>query len=96
MTKIIVRQLIWQNWTVEHIKKHNVTIEEAETAVKSIIVNKRGYNGRYVLTGRSGTRILSVIVFRKKIGEYIVVTARDADKKERLKVYAKEKDRPNS
>ena len=96
MTRIIVKKLIWEVSTVEHIKKHAVKTLEAEIAVKNLIVHKKGYNGRYVLTGRSGTRILSVIVVRQREGEYLAITARDADKKERKKTYDKEKNRPNS
>lgn len=93
MTRIAVKNLIWNTWNKEHIKKHNVTLEEAETAAKNLIVHKRGYKGRYVLTGRTGTRILSIIVVREKAKKYLVVTARDADKNERRSVYAKEKNR---
>lgn len=91
MTKIIVKKLNWSEWTIEHIRKHTVTIKEIEEAAKNLITHKSGYKGRYVLTGRSGTRILSVIVIREKTGEYLVITARDADRKERKKVYEKEK-----
>lgn len=90
MTRIIVKQLIWEKWTKEHIKKHNVTLSEAEEAAKKQIAHRWGYKGRYILFGRSGLRILAVIVTRKAGGEYFLVTCRDADKGERRRVYEKE------
>ena len=91
MTRIVIKTLVWDDWNREHIKKHNITLEEVETAAKNQIVHKQGYRGRYVVTGRSGSRIVSVIVVREKAKRYLVVTARDADRNERRSVYAKEK-----
>ncbi len=96
MTRIAIEKLIWNEWSREHIKKHGVTSEETEVAAKNLIVHKRGYKGRYVVTGRTGTRILSLIVVREKAKNYLVITARDADKKEKRSVYAKEKNRQNT
>ena len=33
MTKIIVKQLVWDEWNLEHIKKHQVTKEEINELV---------------------------------------------------------------
>lgn len=93
MMRIRVKKLIWTQWNQEHIQKHNVTIVQVETAAKNLIAHKRGYTGRYIILGRVETRILAIIVVRERKGEYLVVTARDADKKERRRVYEKEKDR---
>lgn len=30
MTRIIIKQLVWDRYNLEHIKKHNVSQEEAE------------------------------------------------------------------
>lgn len=91
MTKIKVEKLVSDNWNIERIKKHNVVLGEVEQAVKNAVTHIHGYMGRYIVLGRSGTRILAVIVTRQKEKEYFLVTARDADKKERKKVYEKEK-----
>lgn len=93
MTRVVVKKLIWEQWNIEHIQKHNVSIQEAETAAKNLIAHKKGYKGRYIVIGRCKGRILSIIVVREKTGEYFVVTARDANKKERRRVYEKEKNR---
>lgn len=49
--------------------------------------------GRYAIFGRAGSRILTVIINRKGIGVYYPVTARDAAKKERQRVYKYEKEK---
>lgn len=91
MTRIKIKELVWDEYNVEHIKKHNVTVAQAEEVVKSFIVHKAGKKGRYIAIGRSGKRLISVIVNRKKTGVYYPVTARDAAKEERRRVYEKEK-----
>lgn len=91
MTRIIVKDLVWTEYNVEHIKKHGVSREEVIEAVKKITYHKKTYNKRYLIVGRTGKRIVSVVVHRKEKGIYYVVTARDAEKKERKRVYEKEK-----
>ena len=84
-------ELIWDGWNIKHIAKHNVTKLEVESALEYLVTYKRGYSNRLILIGRSGKRILSIIVAKDKTGLYYVVTARNADKKERRLVYEKEK-----
>jgi len=91
MTRIVVKKLIWDKHNIEHIKKHDVTAAEIESIAKNITVHKKAKQGRYLIIGRAGSRILSVIVSRKGIGIYYPVTARDSDKKERRFLYEKEK-----
>lgn len=91
MTNIKVKKLIWDKWGMEHIKKHNVAQEEAETITKGLIAHKAGKKGRYIAIGRSGSRLLSLVLSRKGPGKYYVVTARDSSKKERKEIYEKEK-----
>lgn len=91
MTKIKVKKLVWTEWTIEHIKKHNISVEEIIVAVKNLAYHKQTYNNRYLVIGRSGPRIISVVVRRKALTAYLVITARDANKKERRRLYEKEK-----
>lgn len=56
-----------------------------------MLYHKRTYKGRYLIVGRSGARLISIVLKRQKPGEYYVITARDASKAERRKVYEKEK-----
>lgn len=91
MTKIIVKELIWDEWNREHIKKHNVSVEEIEFVARNLITHHRVKQNRYLIIGRVGSRIVSVIVSRKELGIYYPVTARDSAKKERRMVYEKAK-----
>lgn len=91
MTRVKVRQLIWDEWNTKHIGKHNVSTREAEEAGKKIIYHKKAKYGRYLLIGRSGKRLLAIVINKKSRGRYYTITARDASKKERKRVYEKEK-----
>lgn len=89
MTRIVIKKLVWDAYNIEHIKKHNVTVDEAEEAVKNFVSHKKGERGRYIAIGRSGSRLISLIVRRESIGVYYLVTARDSSKKERKEIYEK-------
>lgn len=91
MTNVKVKHLIWDDTNRKHIEKHNVTVGEVEQAGKNQLVHQKGKKGRYLIIGRVGSRILTVIINRKGIGIYYPVTARDAAKKERKRIYEKEK-----
>lgn len=90
MTKIKIKTIIWNDWNREHIKKHNVSVEEAEEAGKNFKYHRRTKENRFLAVGRSGKRILTLIISRQGLATYYLVTARDADKKERKKLYDKE------
>lgn len=90
MTRIIIKELVWDEWNLKHISKHNVSKEEVEQA-RGIIYHRRTHGGKYLATGKSGNRLITIILRRKSLGKYYVVTARDASKKERKVVYEKEK-----
>lgn len=81
---------IWTEWNVNHIARHGVTREEVALVLddKYMLVRK-AHSGRHKLLGRSGARLLSVIVAEEEKG-YFVVTARDMSKIERT-IYRKEK-----
>lgn len=92
MTKIKITQLVWDSINVEHIKKkHTVTVAEVEDSIQQINAHKIGYAGRIFLIGRTGKRILAVLLKPQAQNKYYVVTARDADKKERKLLYENEK-----
>lgn len=91
MTRIKINKLVWDEYNVEHIKKHNVTQAEVEEVTRKIITHKKAKKGRYLIMARVGARILSVAINRKGVGIYYPVMARDSAKKERKLVYEKEK-----
>ncbi len=91
MTRIKIKILIWNDWNLEHFKKHAVTKNEIETAASNIVYHEKAAKSRFKAVGRSGSRILSLIVNRKEKTTYYVVTARDSSKKEKQKLYDKER-----
>jgi uncharacterized DUF497 family protein len=91
MTRVRVKELVWDKWNTGHIKKHDVTVSQVEEVAKNIIAHKRAKGGRYLIIGRVGSRILSVIITRERNNVYYPITARDAAKKERQRVYEKER-----
>ena len=93
MTRIIVPRVIWNEANSEHIKKHNVTKEEVSIGVRNAAYHTQTYKNRYLVVGRSNRRILSVVVKRHAPTAYLVVTARDASKKERRRLYEKEQNK---
>ena len=90
MTRIVIKKLIWDEYNIEHIKQHSVMKEEGEEVAKNLIAHKIGKKGRYIAIGRSGARLLSLVLNRKGPGAYYVVTARDSSRKERREIYEKE------
>jgi uncharacterized DUF497 family protein len=91
MTKIKIDQLIWDEFNSKHIKKHNVTKEEVQEAIQKVNAHRKGYAERIVIIGRAGKRILAILISPEGDKKYYVVTARDADKKERRLLYDNEK-----
>lgn len=91
MTRIVILKLIFDAYNREHIRKHNVSEIEVAEAGKNLVYHRRTYKDRYLAIGRSGSRIITLIIRNRGGNKYYVVTARDASKKERRKVYEKEK-----
>ena len=91
MTRIKVKEIIFDEWNIKHIKKHRVSAEEVIEAGTNVIYHKRTYKKRYLAVGRSGNRLISFVIKRKSTKRYYLVSARDAAKKERREVYEKEK-----
>lgn len=83
--------MVWDGYNTSHIKKHNVTVDEAEEAIKNFTGHKIAKKGRYIAMGRSGKRLISLVVRKEGAGVYYPVTARDSSKKERKDIYEKEK-----
>lgn len=91
MTRIKISQLIWDEWNLEHIKKHNLEVEEIVEASKVILYHKSTYQERYLVICKGKQRLITLILKRKSQGKYYLVTARDSSKKEKGRIYGKEK-----
>jgi uncharacterized DUF497 family protein len=86
-----IRLLLWDNWNIAHIARHEVSREEVEQACQSDHVFFEGKQGRLILIGPTlSGRMLAVILEHEGNDNYYVVTARSADRKER-RLYEEEK-----
>ncbi|WP_457591827.1 BrnT family toxin [Geoglobus sp.] len=83
-------RLEWDDWNVNHIAKHGVSVKEVEEAVKDRRKVIWKHRGRYVMIASAYGRILFVVL-EKITGEknsYYVITARDATNSEK-RIYRK-------
>lgn len=89
ITKLKAKDIVWNKRNREHIKKHDLTIQEvSEVFYDELRVSFMGKYSRPGLVGKSGKRML--ILFLVETGKkYYLVTARDAAKKERQVYYEK-------
>lgn len=87
-----MKQLAWDDWNKEHIKKHNVTMREVEEVYHSKFAEKVSYLGRKIYFGKTRKgRLLTVVVSFEKQKKAYVVSARDMSQKERREYYEKNK-----
>lgn len=90
MVIVRIQKIIWTEEIISHIKKHNVTVKEAEEVITSDSYVLEGHSGKKILVSRVGSRILSVVT--EMTGNKLKVkTARDSDKHERQGYYEFEK-----
>lgn len=87
-----IQRLIWDEWNVIHIARHNVIPDEVEDVCYGEPVVQQGKKGRLLVFGPTKTgRMISVVLdFEESKGVYYVVTARATSKRERA-IYTKEK-----
>lgn len=81
---IVINELVWDKYNLNHIQKHNVTqleIVEASQKVKSILEGKLG---RLAIIGKTkNNRLITFILDKKDKNNYYLVTARDTSRAER-------------
>lgn len=91
MSAVTILQLIWDDWNISHIARHLVSVGEVEEVCQSEFVVRPSYKNRLMLIGLTESkRMLAIVIQKKDKDLYLVVTARSADKKERL-IYWQEK-----
>lgn len=83
MTKIEIGNLIWNESNLEHLKKHSLTKIDVEKSILNVKAHKQGYKGRIILICEYKNKYISVVIQKKFLGKYYVVTARYSDRKER-------------
>lgn len=90
---IDIRKLLWDSWNIQHIARHDVTVDEVEEACHSNPVVQQGKKGRLLIYGMTNNgRLLTVVIDpEEEGGVYYPVTAHSSGKKER-RIYVIEKD----
>lgn len=92
---LFVNRLVWDEWNIAHIAHHKVSQTEVEQTCHNQFAIRPSYNDRLLLIGQTDDKkMLAVILALKDESIYYVVTARQADKKER-KIYQEEVNEPN-
>ena len=83
---IDVRRLVWDEWNVAHIARHDVIPDEVEEAChRGDSYTDEGKKGRIRLIGTtaSGRVIAAILDLDDEEGVYYPVTARSASRQER-------------
>ncbi len=83
--EITITQLMWDDWNIDHIARHNVVPEEVELSLsdpQAIFLQAK--QGRLMILGLAKKRLITTVLnAQETIGLYYVITARDMSKKER-------------
>ncbi len=81
---IFVRELLWNDWNIEHIARHNVSPPEVEEVCYSnpSVSRTRDKTLRVIGQTYSG-RVLTIFLAPRGEGSYFVITAREATEAER-------------
>jgi uncharacterized DUF497 family protein len=82
---IVIKKLVWDNWNVAHIARHNVIPKEVEEVCKGKYISYESHDGRFEVIGatQQGRTLLVVVDPEPAEGEYYVVTAYTANKQDR-------------
>lgn len=87
-----IKKLIWDEWNVAHIARHNVTPDEAEQVARGDVLVQKGKKGRTALVGPTESgRILRIILDPEGKDIYYPVTAHTASRKDKI-LYKQEKE----
>lgn len=82
---VVIKKLIWDDWNIAHIARHNVIFEEVEEVCRGKYVAYESYDGRFEVIGQTKqNRILLIVLDPEPAnGEYYVVTAHTANKNDK-------------
>lgn len=88
-----IKLLIWDEWNIAHIARHNVLPEEVEEICFTDPLIQQGNKGRTMLVGSTkADRIIRVVLDpEQEEGVYYPVTAHTASKRDR-RLYEKRKE----
>ncbi len=89
--KLTISRIIWDEWNVAHIAKHQVIPNEVEEVLHSKFIIEPTYRERLSIIGPTKlNRMLTIVVHEDQKDVYYVITARDAEEKE-LQAYYEER-----
>ena len=81
---MIIRRLIWDEWNIDHIARHNVEPEEVEEVCKDKNLFNKWKNKTYRVIGQTNDGRYLTIFLVPRIGQsYYPVTARNSTEKEK-------------
>jgi hypothetical protein len=85
MADIVVSTLVVDEHRIEHIARHQVTVEEVREVVSGDYVYIQGHHGRWLLIGLTARqRFLTIVVGKRvQLNTYGLVTARPSSREER-------------
>lgn len=89
---IIIKKLVWDTWNIAHIARHNVLPGEVEEVCRGTYRSYESYDGRFEIIGATEQKRILLIILDPEVkeGEYYVVTAHTAERKDRA-LFRKEK-----
>jgi uncharacterized DUF497 family protein len=92
--KLVIKSLIWDDWNVVHIARHDVLPNEVEEVCTGHRIEREAYRQRIFLVGATKKeRIVTVILEpTEEQGVYRPITAYDASKRS-MKAYQEENKR---
>ena len=86
---VFIRRLVWNDWNVAHIARHDVLPEEVEQVCHGDTWVSETYENRLRVVGPTDRgRMLTVILAPQGRGVYFPVTARPASRQERQRYTA--------
>jgi len=81
---MLIKNLIWEAWNIEHIARHNVRVEEIEQICKSVHLLNKWKNKMYRVIGQTANgRYLTIFLAPRGRNNYYPVTARDSTLREK-------------
>lgn len=76
---MLIRKLIWDEWNIDHIARHNVRVEEVEQICKGSHLLNKWKNKMYRVIGQTANgRYLTIFLAPRAKHNYYPVTARDS------------------
>jgi len=84
----LIEKLVWDDWNLEHIQKHDVTPGEVEEVVEPTAHYVTSYKNRVMVTGQTlNGRFLTVVIGESPdlVAHWYVFSARPASRKERVR-----------